>query len=124
MNILYYLKKRTWTSIVLLLLTMSIQAQLLLPFSHHIKTGNKTVFCIMKDADGILWVGTSLGLMTSAQLVADNGYVRHPQLNNVIQGIQQDNLKRLWLRTQSNSYMIYTPRTNELIPDVDRKSVV
>ena len=95
MNILYYLKKRTWTSIVLLLLTMSIQAQLLLPFSHHIKTGNKTVFCIMKDADGILWVGTSLGLMTSAQLVADNGYVRHPQLNNVIQGIQQDNLKRL-----------------------------
>ena len=118
MNILYYLKKRTWTSIVLLLLTMSIQAQLLLPFSHHIKTGNKTVFCIMKDADGILWVGTSLGLMTSAQLVADNGYVRHPQLNNVIQGIQQDNLKRLWLRTQSNSYMIYTPRTNELIPDV------
>lgn len=72
---------------------------------------------MMKDADGILWVGTSLGLMTSAQLVANNGYVRYPQLNNVIQGIQQDNLKRLWLRTQSNGYMIYSPRTNELIPD-------
>lgn len=73
---------------------------------------------MMKDADGILWVGTSLGLMSSAQLVADNGYVRYPLLNNIIQDIQQDNLHRLWLKTQSNGYLIYSPRTNELIPDV------
>lgn len=120
MNILYYLKKQVWISLSLLLLLLPsvLRAQFYMPFSRHIETGNKTVFCMMKDADGIIWVGTSLGLMTSAQLVADNGYVRYPQLNNVIQGIQQDNLKRLWLRTQSNSYMIYTPRTNELIPDV------
>lgn len=120
MNILYYLKKQIWISLSLLLLLLPsvLQAQFYMPFSHHIKTGNKTVFCMMKDADGIIWVGTSLGLMTSAQLVADNGYVRYPQLNNVIRGIQQDNLKRLWLRTQSNTYMIYSPRTNELIPDV------
>ena len=120
MNVLYYLKKQIWISLSLLLLLLPsvLQAQFYMPFSHHIKTGNKTVFCMMKDADGIIWVGTSLGLMTSAQLVADNGYVRYPQLNNVIRGIQQDNLKRLWLRTQSNTYMIYSPRTNELIPDV------
>lgn len=105
-------------SISLLLLPYMVSAKLVLPFSHHIETGNKTVFCMMKDADGILWVGTSLGLMTSAQLVADNGYVRHPLLNNIIQDIQQDNLHRLWLKTQSNGYLIYSPRTNDLIPDV------
>ena len=120
MNILCYLNKQLWASLSLLLLFLptETQAQFYMPFSHHIKTGNRTVFCMMKDADGIIWAGTSLGLMTSAQLVANKGYVRYPQLNNVIQGIQQDNLKRLWLRTQSNSYMIYTPRTNELVPDV------
>lgn len=72
---------------------------------------------MMKDADGIIWTGTSLGLLTSSQLVGYNGYTRYPQLNNVIKDIQQDNLHRLWLKTQSNKYMVYTPRTNELIPD-------
>lgn len=121
MNILQYLINQLKAQLSLLLLFFLpsvLQAQFYMPFSHQIKTGNKTVFCMMKDADGIIWVGTSLGLMTSAQLMTDNSYVRYPQLNNVIQGIKQDNLKRLWLRTQSNSYMIYTPRTNELIPDV------
>lgn len=105
-------------SICLMLSPCVVRAKVAFPFSHHIETGNRTVFCMMKDADGILWVGTSLGLMTSAQLVANNGYVRYPQLNNVIQDIQQDNLNRLWLKTQSNGYMIYSPRTNELIPNV------
>lgn len=120
MTILKYLQLKTWASLSVLLLFLPTitQAQLIMPFSHHIETGNRAVYCIMKDADGIIWTGTSLGLMTSAQLVANKGYVRHPELNNVIQQIQQDNLRRLWLRTQSNKYMIYSPRTNELISDV------
>lgn len=92
-------------------------AQPVMPFSRHVETGSRTVFCMMKDADGIIWTGTSLGLLNSAQLVGKNGYTRYPQLNNVIKDIQQDNLQRLWVKTQSNAYLIYTPRTNQLIPD-------
>lgn len=97
----------------------TVQAQIDIPFSQHIETGSRTVFCMMKDADGIIWSGTSLGLLTAAQLVGNNGYTRYPQLNNVIKEVQQDNLQRIWVKTQSNKYMIYTPRTNELIADAN-----
>ena len=101
----------------LLPMAINAQSQLTIPFSHHIETGNRTVFCMFKDAEGIVWAGTSLGLQTSAQLLGTDSYTRYPRLNNVIQGIKQDNLHRLWLRTQSNTFLIYTPKTNELISD-------
>lgn len=52
---------------------------------------------------------------------ANRVYKRHPELENNIVQIQQDNMGgRLWLKTQANKYMIYTPRTNELICDVEK----
>lgn len=99
------------------LLPWSLKAQNEVTFSQHVETGSRAVFCMKKASDGILWTGTSLGLLTSAQLVGYTGYTRYPRLNNVIENIQEDNLQRLWLKTQSNCYLVYTPKTNELIAD-------
>lgn len=98
-------------------LPMLMEAQNEVKFVQHIETGSRAVFCMKKSSDGILWTGTSLGLLTSAQLVANNGYTRYPRLNNVIEQIQEDNLQRLWLKTQSNCFLVYTPKTNQLISD-------
>lgn len=97
-------------------------AQQILPFCEHFETGSRTIFCTFRDADGIWWNGTSQGLFTSAQLMgrANRVYKRHPELENIIVQIQQDNVGRLWLMTQANKYMIYNPRTNELISDVEK----
>ena len=97
-------------------------AQQILPFCEHFETGSRTIFCTFRDADGIWWNGTSQGLFTSAQLMgrANRVYKRHPELENIIVQIQQDNVGRLWLMTQANKYMIYNPRTNELICDVEK----
>ena len=105
------------------LTSLVAQAQQILPFSQHFETGSRTIFCTFRDADGIWWNGTSQGLFTSAQLMgsANRVYKRHPELENNIVQIQQDNMGgRLWLKTQANKYMIYTPRTNELICDVEK----
>ena len=104
------------------LTSLVAQAQQILPFSQHFETGSRTIFCTFRDADGIWWNGTSQGLFTSAQLMgsANRVYKRHPELENNIVQIQQDNMGRLWLKTQANKYMIYTPRTNELIYDVEK----
>lgn len=107
---------------LLWLLTSVGYAQQILPFSQHIDTRSKAVFCIFQDADGIWWCGTSQGLVTSAQLVGNSHHVysRHPELENNIVQIQQDNIGRLWLTTQANKYMVYNPRTNELIVDIEK----
>lgn len=96
-------------------------AQKYFPFSQYQETGNKTIFCTFRDADGVWWSGTSQGLFTMAQLMGQTNHVysRHPELENVVVQIQQDNLKRLWLKTLSNQYMVYDPRNNELISDVE-----
>ena len=84
-------------------------------------TNNKSVYACYRDADGILWMGTSQGLMTYAQLQGQFSlYNRYGDaLNNVINGINQDNTGRLWLMTQASRYIVYNPRTNECIDDME-----
>lgn len=117
---MYQLKAIILVWIASLACTMGY-AQKFFPFSQYIETGNKTVFCTFRDADGVWWSGTSQGLFTMAQLMGQTNHVysRHPELENVVVQIQQDNLKRLWLKTLSNQYIIYDPRNNELISDVE-----
>lgn len=76
------------------LTSLVAQAQQILPFSKHFETGSRTIFCTFRDADGIWWNGTSQGLFTSAQLMgsANRVYKRHPELENNIVQIQQDNM--------------------------------
>ena len=83
----------------------------------YIDTKGYAVFCVFRDAENIVWLGTSDGLITYAQLEGrvPFSYERHPQLSDIIRKIDQDNLGRLWLETQSMDIMIYSPKTNELV---------
>ncbi len=93
-----------------------------MPSFSHVETGSISVFCAFKDSDGILWFGTSQGLYTSAQIFSpfSQSQFRREELSNNINSIQQDNLGRLWLKTQANHYMIYSPKTDSLIYDVEK----
>ena len=84
----------------------------------YIDTKGYGVFSVFRDADNIVWLGTSNGLITYAQLEGrvPFSYMRHPRLSDIIRKIDQDNLGRLWLESQALDIMIYSPKTNELIP--------
>ena len=87
----------------------------------YIDTKGYTIHSILKDSRGILWLGTNDGIMTYAQLLSQtpNGFLRNPQLNGIIVKIEEDKMGRLLLRAQSNKYMIYNPKDNRLIKNVD-----
>lgn len=110
-------------SIVLLFqwLSQPLCAQRQLSFD-HVETHGYTVFCVCRGQDGILWLGTSNGLTTLAELTGGKpfSYVRHAGLDQIIVNIDQDTSGRLWLMTQTNKYMVYDPRTNGFIRDVER----
>lgn len=99
----------------------SSQTSIAIPHFEHFPTNNIWVYASYRDADGILWLGTSHGLLTYAQLQSSFQlqYRYNEQLNNVITEIHQDNTGRLWLKTQALRYIVYNPRTNECISDVE-----
>ena len=90
------------------------------PHFEHIDTHGHTVFCICRDAEGVVWAGTSNGLTTLAQLQGDHpfSYVRHEALNDQIATIEEDMTGRLWLLTYSNRILVYDARRNHVITDV------
>lgn len=103
------------------LLSLPVVAEETIHFD-YIDTKGYEVFCVFRDTDGIVWLGTSNGLTTYAQLEGGFpfSYVRHPRLNDIIKRIDQDNLGRLWLETQSLDVLIYDSHTNQLISTVDQ----
>ncbi|MBO5625464.1 MAG: hypothetical protein J5953_06695, partial [Prevotella sp.] len=74
----------------------------------HVSTRGYNVYSIYKDAEGIVWIGTSDGLFTFAQLSSQSPlfYKRSAALENIVTDIQEDNLQRLWLHLQSNDYLV------------------
>lgn len=60
----------------------------------HIDTKFISVYCMFKDRDGMMWAGTSRGLMSYPQLLstAPTDYKRPHDLSNIITQIRQDNL--------------------------------
>lgn len=87
----------------------------------HVSTRGYNVHSIYKDTEGIVWIGTSDGLFTYAQLSSQSPlfYKRSPALENIVTNIQEDNLHRLWLRLQLGAYLVYTPHTNQVITDTE-----
>lgn len=90
------------------------------PHFEHIDTRGHAVHSICRDSEGIVWVGTTNGLTTLAQLQSSNpfSYIRHEALNQLIIVIKKDNVGRLWLRTHANQILVYDPHRNHLITDV------
>ncbi|MGN0281810.1 MAG: helix-turn-helix domain-containing protein [Prevotella sp.] len=99
---------------------MSLAETDLMSFSHY-DTGAYTVKCAMRDNDGIVWLGTRQGLFTAAQLLGNATTKRpvHPYITYNIRQIQQDGKGRLWITTLANKYIIYDPKTGELVKDVE-----
>lgn len=106
-------------TILLILTGVSVNAEESLHFN-YIDTKGYGVFCVFRDADDIVWLGTSNGLITYAQLEGNRpfSYVRHTKLDDIIKKIDQDALGRLWVETQALDVLIYTPKSNDLIEDV------
>ena len=90
-------------------------------FFQKLDTKSVSIHSMFKDHTGLLWVGTSKGLMTYPQLLSNfpTDYKRPHDLSIIIQQIREDNLGRLWLRTQANHALVYNPHTNEIITDVE-----
>ena len=86
----------------------------------QIDTHGHTVYCLCRDADGVMWVGTSNGLTTLAQLqgIFPFIYTRHEALNQIIHSISQDNTQRLWLTTHTDHLLVYDAHQNKVITDV------
>lgn len=78
------------------------------------------IYCIARDAEGIVWAGTSNGLTTLAQLQSNwpFSYVRHKALNEIIHSISQDNIGRLWLTTNTEHLIVYDPHRNHTITNI------
>ena len=110
--------KRFLLSILLFFCPLFILAQKFV----YIDTKGYTIHTLFKDSRGILWLGTNDGIMTYAQLQSQspNGFQRSPLLNGIIVKIEEDKMGRLLLRAQSNKYMIYNPKDNSLIKNVDQ----
>lgn len=92
-----------------------------MPHFEHIYTRGHAVHSICRDAEGVVWVGTTNGLTTLAQLKSNNpfSYTRHEALNQLIDDIKKDNTGRLWLLTHANHILVYDPHRNSVITDVD-----
>ena len=86
----------------------------------HINTKGHCIYCSFRDADGVVWLGTSNGLITFSQLTGNHpfSYSRSEALKEIINQIEQDNIGRLWLRMQSGQYIIYDAYHNKVIEDV------
>ena len=108
---------RIVTILLYLICALGIKAQKF----DYIDTKGYTIHSMFKDSRGILWLGTNDGIMTYAQLLSQSptGFVRNSQLNGLVVAIEEDQLGRLLLRLQSNKYMIYDPKSNKLIKQVD-----
>ena len=86
----------------------------------HIDTRGHTVHGICHDNEGVVWVGTSNGLSTLAQLQGNFPFIysRHEALNQIIHGISEDNIHRLWLTTHTDHLVVYDSHLNKVITNV------
>lgn len=107
--------------ITLMLCPISTLAHTDIMSFNHYNTGANTVKCALRDKYGIVWLGTKQGLFTAAQLLGNATTKRpvHPYITYNIRRIEQDAKGRLWITTLANKYIIYNPKTGELIKDME-----
>lgn len=73
-----------------------------------------------RDADGILWLATSSGLVSLPQMESRNptAYQRDfTELSTSIEHIWPDSQGRLWMKTLNRDVIMYKPRSNEFLFD-------
>lgn len=84
---------------------------------HHINTKGYSVQSIYRDVHGIVWLGTSAGLVSLPQLESSRPerYVRrYEEMNTSITLVTGDNKGNLWLKTNYSDMLFYNPQTDEM----------
>ena len=88
-------------------------------YFRHINTYGKEINCIYRDpATGIVWLGSSYGLIKYGESTIDESISRYPgRLNSAIRTIMglKDNM--LLIRTLSSHYIVYDPDNNRIVLD-------
>jgi signal transduction histidine kinase/ligand-binding sensor domain-containing protein/AraC-like DNA-binding protein len=99
--------------------TVEISGQVPYAFT-HIDTHGAQVNSIFKDKYGIIWFGTSSGLMRWDDFEQNKVFarIRDKALSASIQKIQSDIEGRLWLQTTVGHYIIYDQRDHTVITDL------
>lgn len=87
---------------------------------HHINTKGYAVRMVHRDVNGIVWLGTTSGLLSLPQLESRNpsGYHRNlGHANMSIKRISGDSQGRMWIKSIYNENYLYNPLRNELVED-------
>ncbi len=82
----------------------------------HFDTKGYEIRTAYRDAGGIMWLGTSSGLVSLPQLMSrdPNAYQRQfAELNSAIDFICGDSLGRLTMKTQNRDVIMYDPRHHQ-----------
>ncbi len=99
---------------------LSIHAQKNLQF-RHINTKGYSVRAVYRDTNGIVWLGTSSGILSMPQLESRNpgSYQRlSSDINMSVNKITGDSEGGLWIKTIDNDVYYYHPQRNEFVEDV------
>ncbi len=109
------------TTVLLLSSSFCVSAQVREQLQlHHINTKGYAVRVCYRDVNGIMWLGTTSGLLSLPQLDSRNpsGYHRYlGDVNMSIKKISGDGEGRLWIKTIYNDNYFYDPQRNEFVED-------
>lgn len=85
---------------------------------HYINTKGNAVRVVYRDVNGVVWLGTTSGLLSLPQLESSNpsGYLRNlGNVNMSIKRISGDSQGQLWIKTIYNDNFLYAPQRNEFV---------
>lgn len=86
----------------------------------HINTKGYAVRVVYRDVNGVMWLGTTSGLLTLPQLTSRNPSSYHRTMSKVnmsIRNISGDGSGGLWIKTLYNNNYFYNPLRNEFVED-------
>lgn len=86
---------------------------------HHIDTKGYAVRVMYRDVNGIVWLGTTSGLLNLPQLLSRNpsGYYRNLDGVMSIKRISGDSQGRLWIKTIYNDTYLYNPKQGHFVAE-------
>ncbi|MBO5579111.1 MAG: hypothetical protein J5952_01645 [Prevotella sp.] len=101
--------RKYYALMILFVSVLSIYAQKNLQF-HHINTKGYSVRAVYRDINGIVWLGTSSGILSLPQLESRNpgGYQRlSSDISMSVNKVTGDSEGGLWIKTIDNDVYYY-----------------
>lgn len=90
----------------------------------HVNTKGHVVKALETDVNGIVWLGTTSGLLSLAQLQSTYPSAYQRPFNNAnmsIKAMSGDSKGGLWIKTLYNDVFYYDPQHNEFVEDTAQK---